>query len=126
MSTPDDRKLLGLLDSLSPDHVQRLKILADARTATSPAPPTDGPETYRGVAVPEGLRPNWDQPEAHWWRVGVKAALDATVPLVESLHSDTPCSLDHHGYCQEHGLPGALPCPDEAARKFIKEARNGG
>ena len=29
MSTPDDRKLLGLLDSLSPDHVQRLKTAAD-------------------------------------------------------------------------------------------------
>lgn len=42
MSHDADRKLLGLLDSLSPDHVQRLKTLADARTATPPAPPTDG------------------------------------------------------------------------------------
>lgn len=119
MSTADDRRLLGMLDSLSPEHTARLKVLVDARTATPPPPPTNGPETYRGIPVPEILHHNWDQLEAHWWRQGVKASLGVAVPLVGSLHSDTPCSLDHHGYCQEHGLPGAIPCPDGEARKFI-------
>lgn len=80
MSTSDDRKLLGLLDSLSPEHLARLKTLTDARTAVPPGPPTDGPETYLGVTVPGGLRPNWDQPEAHWWRGGVKDALESAAP----------------------------------------------
>ncbi|MFD8226920.1 hypothetical protein ACFV16_22415 [Streptomyces massasporeus] len=39
MSTPDDRKLLSLLDTLSPEHVARLKVLTDARTAVLPTPP---------------------------------------------------------------------------------------
>lgn len=78
MSAADmDRRLLGMLDSLSPEHTARLKVLVDARTAVLPGPPIDGPETYRGVRVPEVLRPNWDQPEASWWRLGVNAALDS-------------------------------------------------
>ncbi|MEV0237601.1 hypothetical protein [Nonomuraea sp. NPDC050786] len=35
------------------------------------------PETYMGVDVPPELWPNWDRPETHWWRQGVKAALTA-------------------------------------------------
>lgn len=31
----------------------------------------DVPITYRGVKIPETLKPNWDQPEAFWWRKGV-------------------------------------------------------
>lgn len=34
------------------------------------------PKIYKGVPVPEDLRNNWGEPEAIWWRHGVKAALD--------------------------------------------------
>ncbi|WP_030248226.1 hypothetical protein [Streptomyces sp. NRRL S-455] len=125
MSDDTDRKLLGMLDSLSPDHVQRLKTLTDARTATPPASPTDGPETYRGVTVPETLRPNWDQPEAHFWRAGVSSTLDVAVPLVDDFIDPGACSLDHHGYCQEHGWFGENDCPNERAQEFIKSAEAG-
>lgn len=127
MSAADmDRRLLSLLDSLSSEQLDRLRILVNARTATPPPQPTDGPETYRGIPVYEGLRPNWDQPEASWWRIGADAALGVAVPLVESLRYDSECSLDHHGYCQEHGLPGATPCPDGEARKFIAATKERG
>ncbi len=39
---------------------------------TFDAPPA--PDTWRGVRVPADLKPNWDQPEALWWRMGVIAA----------------------------------------------------
>lgn len=125
MSTPDDRRLLGMLDSLSPEHVDRLKILVDARTSTPPPPPTDGPETYRGIPVRESLHHNWDQLEAAWWRAGVRAALGVAVPLLDELHNDEPCALDHHGYCQTHGLPQPGPCPDGEIQKFIAVAKEG-
>lgn len=121
-----DARLRSLLDSLTPAQLGRLKILVDARTATLPPPPTDGPATHRGLPVPKSLLRNWDQHEASWWRLGADAALGIAAPLVESLRYDSECSFDHHGYCQEHGLPGAIPCPDGEARKFIKEARGEG
>lgn len=120
-----DGRLRAVVDSLTPEGRQRLKVLVDARTAPAPPPPVDGPETYRGVPVQAGLRPNWDQPEAYWWRLGVQDALGVAVPLVDELADDEPCTLDHHGYCQMHGLPGPGPCPDGEARKFIREARGG-
>jgi hypothetical protein len=112
MSDDDmDRRLRGLLDSMTPAQLDRLKILVNARTVTPPGPPTDGPATYRGIPVTESLHHNWDQHEASWWRAGVNATLAVAVPLVESLRYDGECSLDHHGYCQEHGLPGGGPLP---------------
>jgi hypothetical protein len=30
--------------------------------------------TYWGVSIPDTLRPNWDGPEAEWWRTGVRDA----------------------------------------------------
>jgi hypothetical protein len=124
MSDADDRRLLGLLDSLSPEHVDRLKALAYGRgTQRQVPPPTDGPETYMGVQVPEALHHNWDQPEAHWWRQGVKSSRQTVEPLLEELANDEPCTLDHHGYCQMHGLPQPGPCPDGAARQFIAAGR---
>lgn len=67
MSDDDmDRKLLGLLDSLSPEHVQRLK--------TRPQDSTEGPEKYQGVGVPPYMRPHWNSPQAMWWRAGVESA----------------------------------------------------
>lgn len=128
MSTPDDLdvKLSRFLNMLEPEQLDRLKILVDARTSTPPPPPTDGPKTYRGIPVRETLHHNWDQLEAAWWRTGVRAALGVAVPLVESLRYDSECSLDHHGYCQEHGLPGAIPCPDGEARKFIEATKEEG
>jgi hypothetical protein len=124
MSAADnDRALVVFVNSQDPATLRRLKALVDARTAPGTKDPATGPDTYRGIPVQAGLRPNWDQPEAHWWRLGVQDALGVAVPLVGSLHYDSECSLDHHGYCQEHGLPGAIPCPDGEARKFIKEAR---
>jgi hypothetical protein len=41
------------------------------------------PDRYRGVKVPEALVPNWDQPEADWWRRGVDAA---TLSMSLKLH----------------------------------------
>ena len=124
MSTPD-RTLRALLDCMDPVTLARLKVLVDARTATPPPPPTDGPQTYRGVTVPEVLRPNWDTAEASFWRAGVRSTLDVAVPLLDALADDEPCTLDHRGYCQMHGLPAEGPCPDGAARQLIKEARGG-
>lgn len=43
---------------------------------TLDVPKPAGPATYRGITVPEILRPNWDQHEASWWRLGVNAVLD--------------------------------------------------
>lgn len=122
----NDRALVVFLDGQDPVALARLKALVDARTRQEPKAPTAGPETYRGIPVPEGLHHNWDQHEASWWRLGADAALGIAAPLVESLRYDSECSFDHHGYCQEHGLPGAIPCPDGEARKFIKEARGKG
>lgn len=78
--------------------------------------------TYRGVPVPPSLVPNLNQPEAAWWRIGADAALDVTRPLIDSLYDDSPCSLDHHGYCQAHGLSGS-PCADAQAREFLEISR---
>lgn len=91
-----------------------------------PTPPTDGPKTYRGIPVPESLHHNWDQPEAHWWRQGVRTTLVVAGALVGSLHYDSACSLDHHGYCQEHGHLSDGPCPDGEAQKFLAAMKEGG
>ncbi len=37
-------------------------------------PPPACPDKYIDVLVPLTLKPNWDQPEAEWWRRGVAAA----------------------------------------------------
>ncbi|QDN64397.1 hypothetical protein [Streptomyces sp. S1D4-14] len=127
MSADDnDRALVVFLDGQDPVALARLKALVDARTRKPVPPPTNGPTTYRGIPVPGVLHHNWDQPEAAWWRQGVKAALDIAVPLLDELHNDEPCVLDHHGYCQMHGLPQPGPCPDGEIQEFIKEARNEG
>jgi hypothetical protein len=120
MSNDDDRKLLSLLESLSPDHVQRLKSLADSRKAVWPGPPTDGPETYRGVTVPEALRPNWDQPEAHFWRQGADVALEATAPMLMAWADPKPCAVNEQGECLIHDYPPPL-CPDGEARRILRE-----
>lgn len=117
-----DARLRLLLDSLTPAQQDRLKTLMNARTARMPDPPTDGPATYRGIQVPETLRPNWDQVAASWWRAGADSTLDVAVPLVDDFIDPGACSLDHHGYCQEHGWFGEDTCPNERAQEFIKEA----
>lgn len=88
-------------------------------------PPVNGPETYRGIQVPRELRPNWDRPEAIWWRRGVDAALAVMRPAVDALHYSGPCSLDHHGYCQEHGI-GSIPCPDGEAQRLLEATKEEG
>lgn len=122
MSAEDtDRKLLGLLDSLSPEHTARLRVLADGRLPRRPVPPpTDGPETYRGVTVPEVLRPNWDQPEAHWWRTGTDAALEATAPMLMAWADPRPCETNEQRECLTHDYPPPL-CPDGEARRILRE-----
>lgn len=122
----DDRALVVFHDSSDPGQLARLKALADARTCPNCPEPTDGPETYRGIPLSEVLRSNWDTPQAMWWRAGADAALDVAAPLLDDLADDEPCTLDHHGYCQMHGLPQPGPCPDGTARKLIEEARNQG
>lgn len=37
--------------------------------------PATAPTSYHGIPVPESLQPNWDQPEALWWRKGVDGGL---------------------------------------------------
>ena len=101
------------------------------RTPETVNPYNPDSATYRGIPVPD--RVQRDRVEnspyaAVWtaWREGVDAALDITVPLVESLHFGTPCLFDHHGYCQEHGIPGAILCPDGQAQKFIAATKERG
>lgn len=58
----------------------------------------NGPETYRGIPVPDRVRRDRDEnrPYAavfHAWREGVDAALALLRPMVESLHYDTPSSI---------------------------------
>jgi hypothetical protein len=79
---------------------------------------------YRGVRIPGDLRAD-DTPRGVFetWKRGVDAALDLTVPVVEALHDDSPCHLDHHGYCQEHGLPQPGPCPERQARVLLAVVR---
>lgn len=76
--------------------------------------------TYRGVTVPEQLLPNeW---ELSFWKQGVDAALAVALPVVDRLYDETECSLDHHGYCQEHGHLSEGPCPDGAAQELMTRA----
>lgn len=46
---------------------------------------------------------------------------DDTRALLRRLvaHEDDPCELDHHGYCQTHGLHSP-PCAVRVARKHLK------
>jgi hypothetical protein len=80
-------------------------------------------ETYRGIPVPDDWGPVGDVDD---WNRGVDAALAVTLPLVESLHWDTSCSFDHHGYCQEHSYLADGPCPDGQAQKFIAATKEEG
>ncbi|MGW2213251.1 hypothetical protein [Streptomyces sp. NPDC001781] len=82
--------------------------------------------TYRGVKVPDGLRDD-NQPYVLYeaWKRGVDSVLGVVVPLLDELHDDEPCVLDHHGYCQMHGLPQPGPCPDAVATEFIAAAAAG-
>jgi hypothetical protein len=46
---------------------------------TTPEPSRDkSPGTYKGVPVPETLRPNWNDQrvEVYWWKCGVDAATE--------------------------------------------------
>lgn len=79
-------------------------------------------ETYKGVPVPDGMRPNWNTPEAFWWMRGVQAALDIAVPLLDALVDEGACRFDRHGYCQEHwGLGAEGACVNEEVREFLAE-----
>lgn len=80
--------------------------------------------TYRGVRVPDHLRRDRAEngPYAatfNAWREGVDSAMDVMRPMVEDLHDDSPCRLDHDGCCQSHGLP-TPHCPDGQARRLLK------
>lgn len=77
--------------------------------------------TYRGVALPQ-IYGRMNITEQTWWKRGADAALAVAVPLIDDLYNDTPCSLDHHGYCQEHGHLDEGPCPDGEAQKLLEEA----
>lgn len=79
-------------------------------------------ETYRGIPVPDDWGPVTDIDD---WKAGVDAAMALLRPVVDALHDDSPCRLDHHGYCQEHGLPGPVPCPDGEARRLLKMTEEG-
>ncbi|MFH8805312.1 hypothetical protein ACH4F6_38190 [Streptomyces sp. NPDC017936] len=126
MSAADiDRRLRDLLDSLSPEQLDRLAVLVHARTSKTPPPPTDGPQAYRGIPVPEVLRPNWDQPEAGWWSRGADAALNAAVPLLLALADTKPCESDSLGACLTHDYPPPL-CADGEAQRLLKATEGEG
>lgn len=80
-----------------PPNELRLDIQIRTRTVTIPGPP--GPPPIRGVL--------------------------AAIDLIEELVEDTPCSVDHHGYCQQHHggfreeADGSLVCWNVAARRFL-------
>lgn len=115
MSDTDDRRLLSLLDSLSPEHVERLK-------AQLQDPSAGGPATYRGVDVPAYMRPHWNSPQAMWWRAGVEATRQTAEPLLLALADTKPCEFDSLGACLTHDYPPPL-CADGEARKFIAAGR---
>jgi hypothetical protein len=52
------------------------------------------------------------------------AAANATITELRTVldrlvgHEDDPCLLDHHGYCQQHGL-SSVPCATAEARKLL-------
>lgn len=76
---------------------------------------------YRGVALPQ-IYDRMNITEQTWWKRGADAALAVALPIVNGLYYDTPCSLDHHGYCQEHGHLDEGPCPDGEAQKLLAQA----
>lgn len=41
--------------------------------------------------------------------------------LLDLLAEDTPCRLDHHGYCQEHYWFSEEPCPHREAHELLQE-----
>jgi len=54
----------------------------------------------------------------------VKALREAAEDLID----DTPCRLDHHGYCQAHGWTGDRACPQVRLRLALRpfDERRGG
>lgn len=85
-------------------------------------------QTYRGVPVPERIQRDRDENRPysalfHAWREGVDAAMGLMRPMVGALHYDTPCRVDHHGYCQEHSYLEEGPCPDGEARKLLETTK---
>lgn len=40
--------------------------------------------------------------------------------LLEGIYDDTPCWLDHHGYCQEH-VSFAIPCYMVEIREWLND-----
>lgn len=81
------------------------------------------PETCRGIKVPEHLRNRGGSMEYAYWKLAVTDVLDTVVPLLEPFESDDPCSLDHHGYCQEHWFGATTVCPIAAVRDFLAAAK---
>lgn len=81
-------------------------------------------ETYKGVRVPKGLRPNWDTFEAGWWRKGVDAVLDTVRPLLEAVTDDVPCrTQDKDGRCWTHGSRSVDGrCVMIVIREFLTES----
>lgn len=41
--------------------------------------------------------------------------------LLELLADDSPCRLDHHGFCQEHFWLAPGRCPHARAQELLKE-----
>lgn len=79
------------------------------------------PETYKGVPVPDGLRPDWYTSEASWWMRGVRSAVNIVRPLLKELADEAACRFDPHGYCQTHwGLGAEGVCVNGEAREFLE------
>jgi hypothetical protein len=51
-------------------------------------------------------------------REWLDSELATAVRLIRELAEDTPCRLDHEGYCQAHNLHPD-PCPHHTAMAFL-------
>lgn len=76
-------------------------------------------EKIKGIGMPADLPQ--DRIMRAGFKAGVLAALEVAVPLLEAYVDDEPCELDHHGYCQSHGLSEA-PCINERTKAFLAAA----
>lgn len=45
------------------------------------------------------------------------------IVAVGDLAEDTPCRLDHHGFCQEHGWLDSRECPHPRAVRALRELK---
>lgn len=80
---------------------------------TPERPPYTGPETYKGVPVPETLRPNWNDKrvEVFWWKCGVDSATETDMITRYDSEFAKEMSLYDVGFHAQLDELAPLPCP---------------